>query len=249
MKFARALLLAALPLTLGLAACDKKDAAGSGEVASSEPVAKVAPPAGKSWTETFSVTPEGGYLMGNPEAPIKLVEFGALSCSHCAEFSEKGFPKLREDYIASGRVSYELRLFLLNALDMPAVLLATCGTPEAVIPLSEQFWGWQRNMFTNLQTNEAALQQVSSLPPEKRFSGIAQVSGMGEFFASRGIAAAQGSSCLADTAKATKLANVNEQWGKEYDITGTPTFFLNGNKTGVATWEELEPMLKKAGAR
>jgi protein-disulfide isomerase len=72
---------------------------------------------------------------------------------------------------------------------------------------------------------------------------------MSEFFASRGIAAAQGSSCLADSAKATKLATTNEQWSKEFDITGTPTFFLNGSKTGVASWQELEPLLQKAGAR
>ncbi|MEL0250543.1 MAG: thioredoxin domain-containing protein [Novosphingobium sp.] len=249
MKFARALLLASLPLALGLSACGKKDAAAGGEIASSEPVAKVPAPAGQSWTETFSVTPEGGYLMGNPNAPIKLVEFGALSCSHCAEFSEKGFPKLRDEYIASGRVSYELRLFLLNALDMPAVLLATCGAPEAVIPLSEQFWAWQPNMFTNLQKDEAAFQQIQNLPVDKRFAAIAQQGGMSEFFASRGIAAAQGQSCLADSAKATKLAATNEQWSKEFDITGTPTFFLNGSKTGVASWQELEPMLQKAGAR
>lgn len=249
MKLARALLLATLPLTLGLAACDKKNAAAGGEVASAEPIAKVPAPAGQSWTETFSVTPEGGYLMGNPNAPIKLIEFGALSCSHCAEFSEKGFPKLRDEYIASGRVSYELRLFLLNALDMPAVLLATCGAPEAVIPLSEQFWAWQPNMFTNLQKDEAAFQQIQNLPADTRFAGIAQLGGMSEFFASRGIAAAQGSSCLADSAKATKLATTNEQWSKEFDITGTPTFFLNGSKTGVASWQELEPLLQKAGAR
>lgn len=249
MKFARALLIAALPLTLGLAACDKKTDATTGEVSSSEPIAKIAAPAGKAWTETFSMTPEGGYVMGNPEAPIKIIEYGALSCSHCAEFSEKGFPKLRDDYVASGRVSYELRLFLLNALDMPAVLLATCGAPEATIPLSEQFWGWQRTMFANLQKDEAAFQQVSNLPVEQRFAGIAQLSGMSEFFASRGIAAAQGASCLADTARATKLATTNDQWSKEYDITGTPTFFLNGSKTGVGTWAELEPLLQKAGAR
>jgi protein-disulfide isomerase len=249
MKFARALLLATLPLTLGLAACgDKTDAAGS-EAASAEPIAKIAAPAGKSWTETFAATPEGGYVMGNPDAPIKLIEYGALSCSHCAEFSEKGFPKLRDDYIASGRVSYELRLFLLNALDMPAVLLASCGSPEATIPLSEQFWGWQKNMFANLQKDEAAFQRVSTLPVDQRFAGIAQLSGMSEFFASRGIAAAQGSACLADTAKATKLAATTEQWSKEYDITGTPTFFLNGSKTTVGTWAELEPLLQKAGAR
>lgn len=249
MKFARALLLAALPLTLGLAACDKKGDAASGDVASSEPIAKIAAPAGKSWTETFAPTPEGGYLMGNPNAPIKLIEFGALSCSHCAAFSKEGFPKLRDEYIASGRVSYELRLFLLNALDMPAALLATCGSPEAVIPLSEQFWEWQPNMFANLQKDDAAFQQVSNLPVEQRFAGIAQLGGMSEFFASRGIAAAQGSACLADTAKATKLATTNDQWSKEYDITGTPTFFLNGSKTGVAEWAQLEPLLQKAGAR
>lgn len=248
-KFARAVLLAALPLTLGLTACDKKGDAATGEVASSEPIAKIAAPAGQNWAETFSATPGGGYLMGNPDAPIKLIEYGALSCSHCAEFSEKGFPKLRDEYIASGRVSYELRLFLLNALDMPAVLLATCGAPEAVIPLSEQFWGWQPNMFTNLQKDEAAFQQVSALPVDKRFAGLAQLGGMSEFFASRGIAAAQGASCLADTAKATSLAARNEQWSKEFDITGTPTFFLNGSKTGVADWASLEPMIQKAGAR
>ncbi|MDT0507290.1 thioredoxin domain-containing protein [Novosphingobium sp. MMS21-SN21R] len=249
MKFARALLLAALPLTLGLAACDKKGDAATGEVSSSEPIAKISAPAGKNWTETFAVTPEGGYLLGNPNAPIKLIEFGALSCSHCAAFSKEGFPKLRDDYVASGRVSYELRLFLLNALDMPAALLATCGSPEAVIPLSEQFWEFQPTMFANLQKDDAAFQQVSNLPVDKRFAGIAQLGGMSEFFASRGIAAAQGASCLADTAKATKLATTNEQWSKEFDITGTPTFFLNGSKTGVATWAELEPMLQKAGAR
>lgn len=249
MKFARAVLLAALPLTLGLAACDKKTDAASGETASAEPLAKIAAPAGKSWAETFAATPEGGYVMGNPDAPIKLIEYGALSCSHCADFAEKSFAKMRDDYIASGRVSYELRLFLLNGLDMPAVLLATCGSPEATIPLSEQFWGWQKNMFANLQKDEAAFQQVSALPVDKRFAGIAELSGMSEFFASRGIAAAQGSACLADTAKATKLAAQTEQWSKEYEITGTPTFFLNGSKTGVGSWEELEPLLQKAGAR
>lgn len=249
MTFARAMLLAALPLTLGLAACDKKSDPASGDVASSEPIAKIAAPAGKAWAETYATTSEGGYVMGNPDAPIKLIEYGALSCSHCADFSEKAFPKLRDDYIASGRVSYELRLFLLNALDMPAVMLATCGSPDATIPLSEQFWGWQKTMFANLQKDEAAFQQVGNLPVEQRFAGIAQLSGMSEFFASRGIAAAQGSACLADTAKATKLAASTEQWSKEYQITGTPTFFLNGSKVTAGSWAELEPLLQKAGAR
>lgn len=243
--------LITLPLALGLAACGKKEASTpAGEVAEGAPVAAVAPPSGKTWSDVIAATPDGGYLMGNPNAPIKLLEFGALSCSHCAAFSKEGFPKLRDEYVNSGKVSYELRLFMLNALDIPAALLATCGSPEAVIPLSEQFWDWQPTMFANLQkAGDAAYQDAAGSPPAQRFSKIATMSGMTEFFNARGIAADKASACVADTAKATALANATEKATQDFDVSGTPTFILNGTKTGVATWAELEPMIKKAGAR
>ncbi|QCI94655.1 thioredoxin domain-containing protein [Novosphingobium sp. EMRT-2] len=249
MKPTRArLLLLALPLVLGLSACGKKDEVGVGAEAAA-PIAKIAPPAGKAWTDMISATPDGGYLMGNPQAPLKLIEFGALSCSHCAAFSKEGFPKLKDDYVASGRVSYELRLFMLNALDVPAALLATCGSPEAVIPLSEQFWDWQPNMFTNLQKDEARFKSLAEQPPAQRFAGIAQLGGMTDFFAARGIAADQASKCLSDTTKATELANRTDKATKDFNVTGTPTFVLNGKNLEVASWQELEPLLQKAGAR
>src|SRR5687767_11573915 len=119
----RAAVVSLAALALGLSACGKSADETGAPGTSSTPVAKVAPPAGQAWTEKVTVTPEGGYLLGNPAAPIKLVEYGALSCSHCAEFSEAAFTELRDDYIASGRVSYELRLFMLNALDLPAAML------------------------------------------------------------------------------------------------------------------------------
>lgn len=247
-KTARLLLIAA-PLALAVAACGKKDE-GTAPATSAEPVAKIAAPAGKSWSETVMVTPEGGYLLGNPDAPIKLVEFGALSCSHCAEFSEKSFAPLRDNYVASGRVSYELRFFMLNALDVPSVLLATCGTPEATIPLSEQFWAFQRTMFENLQkAGDQQFQAVSALPPAQRFAAIAKLGGMDQFFAQRGIAADQAATCLADTAKAERLVKQTEEATKQYDVTGTPTFLLNGKKVEGNTWEAVETALQNAGAR
>jgi protein-disulfide isomerase len=250
MAFARTarLLLLVAPLALGLAACDNK-ADGTGGAAPSGPIAKVPAPAGTSWAEKVTVTPEGGYLMGNPDAPIKLVEFGALSCSHCAEFSEKSFVKLRDDYVASGRVSFELRFFMLNALDVPAVLLATCGAPEATIPLSELFWGYQRTMFENLNANAALMQAADQQKPPQRFATIAQAGGMDQFFAQRGIAADQAKTCLADVAKAEKLVAQTESASKEFEITGTPTFLLNGSKVEGNTWEAIEPLLQNAGAR
>jgi protein-disulfide isomerase len=241
-------LFAALPLALGLAACGSKNASApaTGEAA---PIAKIAPPAGKAWSDVIAKTPEGGYLMGNPDAPIKLIEFGALSCSHCAEFAEKSFTKLRDDYIASGRVSYEVRLFMLNLLDVPASMLATCGPPETVIPLSEQFWAWQPNMFKNLEANKAAMDQITKLPDATRFAAIAQAGGMTDFFASRGIAKDQAAACLADTAKATMFATQTTAATDKYNVQGTPTFFLNGSKAAAGNWEELNAELQRMGAR
>lgn len=238
----------ALPLALGLAACGQK--AGEEAPTSGEPVEKVAPPAGKAWADMVEKTPEGGYRMGNPQAPIKLVEYGALSCSHCAEFAHESFETLRDDYVASGRVSYELRYFMLNPYDVPASLLATCGATEAVIPLSEQFWAWMPKMFENVQAaGEARLNAISNMPREQQIPAVAEAAGMIDFFSSRGIARDQAMACLADTAKAKALADHTQKATELYNVTGTPTFVINGSSVGSMRWEELEPKLKAAGAR
>jgi len=241
-----ALLLAATPLALGLAGCGKKTDATVADTA----LAKVAAPAGKQWSDVISATPDG-TLMGNPDAPLKLIEYGALSCSHCAAFAAEGFPHLRDDYVNSGRVSYELRFFMLNALDIPAVLLATCGNaPDTVIPMAEQYWAWQPTMFANLKAaGQDAMQKVQALPASQRPAVIARMTGMNEFFAQRGIATSQGASCLADANKASALAAATDKATQDFNVTGTPAFILNGHNLDVASWDQLEPILQKAGAR
>ncbi len=242
--------LAIAPLALGLAACKQEATAPAGEAPKGEAIAAIAPPAGKAWTDVVEVTADGGYRVGNPNAPIKLMEFGALSCSHCAEFSEAASAELLGQFVASGRVSYELRFFMLNALDVPATLLATCGSPEAVIPLADQFWAFQKTMFQNLQAGgEAQLQAAGSLPPEQRFAAIAKLGGMDTFFAARGIPQAQAATCLADVNKATAFVNATQKAGTEMGITGTPTFFLNGAKLDFNTWDKVKGALQGAGAR
>lgn len=242
-----ALALVAAPLALGLAACGQSEDKGG---VTTEPIAAIAPPAGKSWAEMVTRTPEGGYLMGNPDAPIKLVEFGALSCSHCAEFAEQGSAELRDQFVASGRVSYELRLFMLNALDMPAALLVTCGSPETVPALADQFWAWQPTMFQNLQgASDAQMKAIEAQRPPASFASLAQVSGMDDFITARGIAADQAATCLADTAKATALAKQTQEAAAKYEITGTPTFMIDGTKVDGGTWPEIKTHLQNRGAR
>lgn len=237
------------PLALGLAACSKSET-DSASALSGAPIAKVAPPAGKTWAEVTAVTPEGGYRIGNPDAPIKMMEFGALSCSHCAEYSEKSSAEMRDSFVNSGRVSYELRLVMNNALDVPAALLATCGSPEAVVPLAEQFWAWQTKMFENLKAaGDDKMKAVGALPREQQFAALAQLGGLDQFFAARGIAADQGKACLSDTARAEKLVKQTDDILKNYQVEGTPTFYINGKKVDMNTWEMIKAELERLGSR
>src|SRR3954470_19942795 len=76
MKFR--ILCAVLPI-LFVAACGKGDAGGnsSGSAPAGAPVAAAQTPAGQNWVDVVSKTPEGGYVMGNPNAPVKLIEYGS----------------------------------------------------------------------------------------------------------------------------------------------------------------------------
>ena len=124
------LALVAAPLALGLAACGKDKGADAG--LSGEPIAKIAPPAGKAWTDVVSKTPEGGYRMGNPDAPIKLVEYGSLSCPHCAHFAQEAFASLASDFVDSGRVSFEFRSFAIHPQDGAIASTAALGLRQVL---------------------------------------------------------------------------------------------------------------------
>lgn len=248
MKLALPLLVVAS--SLALAACGseaEKPAAATAEAA--EPIAPIPAPAGASWAETVAVTPEGGYRMGNPAAPIKLVEFASLTCSHCAEFAAKGFPPLREDYIASGRVSLEMRNFVRDPIDVTAAMLTRCGTPESYFPLSEQVFANQATIFGAAQRAGPQLEAAAALPENQRFVAIARALGLVDFFAARGISADQAAGCLARSQSATELAQAAGKQAEQFELTGTPTFLVNGAKVPAASWAELEPILQRMGAR
>ncbi len=242
-----ALILLAAPLLLGLAACGQKDDSAAGAVAGA-PIAKIAPPAGKAWADVVTQTTDGGYVMGNPQAPLKLIEFASLTCSHCAEFAEKGLPKLRDDYIASGRVSLEFRNFIRDPFDATMAMLTRCGSPESYFALTEQVYANQREILTGLEPVGKALQNAN-VPQAQIFSVIGTRGGLVDFFAARGIAKDQAAMCLAKVDVATKLADGVKRAEETYNITGTPGFVLNGKNVEVAAWESLEPILQKAGAR
>lgn len=248
MKLSRPTLAAfAAPLTLALAACGGGDAV-EGEAPSGDAIAAIPAPEGSNWGETAITTELGGVQVGNPDAPIKLVEYASHTCSHCATFAEEADTKLHE-YVATGVVSYELRNQIHDALDLTIAVLARCGEPSAFQPLAGQAWANLSQIVTTAQENGEALQAAINAQDDTRFQQIAQVSGLLDFFAARGISRDQANICLADTAAAEKIAENSTTQSDELGVTGTPTFFLNGSKLNGTAWSIIEPALQDAGAR
>jgi len=249
-QFVRRFALAALaaPLLLGLAACN--ESASTGAALSGEPIENIAPPEGKSWTEVVEKTPEGGYRMGNPDAPIKMIEFASLTCPHCATFAAASGEELKQKFVASGRVSLEFRNFVMNPLDLTMAMLTQCGQPGAFFALTEQTLANQNAIVdTWSKAGEAQVAQAASQPPEKRYQAIAKVAGLDTFFAARGIAAEQANTCLADHKGAEALVETTSKQSDEYEITGTPAFVINGVKADSNAWPEIKAQLETMGAR
>ena len=229
--------------------------AGCGE-ATSDPakeqavVAKVAAPAGKSWSETVSATAEGGYVMGNPDAPIKVVEFASLTCGACANFSKQSSEELKRDFVNSGRVSLEIRNFIRDPLDATTAAIIRCAPAERYFPLSENVFASQADLFAGAQANPGGGEAAMALAPAARFPALAKAWKLDEFFQSRGMTADQVNSCLGNLDNITKLEATTNAAIEQYKIAGTPTFLINGQVAeGVDAWGPLRDRLRTMGAR
>jgi protein-disulfide isomerase len=235
----------AAALALILAGCG--DGGGNAQgPASNTPLKQIAAPSG-DWTQTVVKTPEGGYRMGNPDAPVKLVEYGSLSCPHCAEFEEQGGPVLRDTYVKSGQVSWEFRTYLLFPTDPGVSILLNCQSESAFFPLVEQLYKEQSNWMSKIQgLPPEQLQALGTMPPREAAATVVRAGGLDEFFRQRGMPSAQIQSCLADPAGLENVAGIKRK-GDEAGVNGTPTFFINGELySGSATWTGLEPALRGA---
>lgn len=245
MKSAYVLLAAAA--ILGSAACDAKG--DNSSATSSTPIEAVAPPKGGDWTKMVSRTPEGGYIMGNPNADVKLVEYGSMTCPHCAAFEEEGVEKLVNDYVKTGRVSFEFRNFVRDPFDLTASLIARCGGEDRFFPLTHALYADQRNWTGKIQTvPREQLEALSNLPPEQQFIEIAKLSGLQTWAAQRGVPSAKSSACLSNSQEINQLVQMNSDATTQFpQFQGTPSFTINGKLLDqTATWEKLEPQLRDA---
>lgn len=242
-------LILALSAAALLAACGSKSGA-PGNQTQAAPVATATAPAGKSWTETVVTTPDGGVRMGNPDAPIKLVEYGSRTCPVCGEFGRSATEPLMANYVATGKVSWEFREFLVHGQpDIPASLLGKCVPTEAFFPILEQMYVNQGPVEEKLGAPEtqALFQRMQSAQPVQVANAWADYLGYIDFFKQRGLPEAKARACLADTKMLDRITEVMNK-GTQNGVNGTPSFFINGEKNDSITWGQLEAALKAAGA-
>lgn len=231
---------------LALAACS---GGGDGNVQQAAPVAAAPAPAGGNWTETVARTEEG-FVVGNPAAPIKLVEYGARLCPGCKQFANTGFKPLMDGYVATGKVSFEFRDFLIHGPpELGLALLGQCGDTSAFFPILEQTYQNQDAMNQAMAAVSPAQQQaLQSGSPTAIITGWTQAIGGIDFMKQRGLPEDKARQCLGDQQRIDAITAITQKRGADGTVSGTPTLILNGTKLDTISWTDVEKALKAAGA-
>jgi protein-disulfide isomerase len=165
--------------------------------------------------------------VGDPSG-VSVVEYGSLTCPHCATFSREIFPELKKNYIDTGKVRFIFREFSRNSLDVAAFLLARCvGDDKAFAAVELLFSQQDKWAFVD--------KPLEPLIAAMRPAGLTHDQAM---------------ACLKDQAKADAMLAVEKRATDEIKMTGTPTFVIDGKVYGgELTIDQLkailDPIIKK----
>jgi protein-disulfide isomerase len=202
----------------------------------------------RDWAAVVTPTPAGTFVIGNPAAKVKLVEYVSYTCPHCARFSADSAPVLRDRMVRSGTTSTEIRHQIHDALDLSAAVVARCGGARTFVPLSTAIWAQQETWLPRgaayQQSNAARLERY---PLNAQLKALADGAGLTAIGRTGGLTDAHLAACFATATVADKAVAISAAAPTE--VTGTPTFYINGKLVSPRTWAELEPLLRAAGAR
>lgn len=169
--------------------------------------------------------PLGDMSMGDPNAPVTIIDYASLTCAHCASFEVNTMPLLKENYIETGKVYYILRDFPFDPIATAAFMLAHCAGPE-------RYFGFVGVLFR--QQSRWAFTQT----PMDDLKALARQGGFSdESF----------DACMKDQKIFDHVKEVALRGAKTFNVRSTPTFFINGEKVeGALPWSEFEPLIQKA---
>ena len=247
------ILLTGAAALLALSGCNKNNGGNGAESSSGASdtvvITQPNPPPGGTWADVVNATADG-FMMGNPKAKVKLIEIGSLSCPHCKLFEDEGMPTLVDKYVKTGQVSWEFRPYVIHGpIDMAADIIARCNGIKTFFPLTQAMYKDQTVWLGKVETTpQDKLQQIQNLPTNRIFIEMANLMGLQDWAAARGVPQAKSNQCLADQKmidhEVQVTANVNNQYP---EFQGTPSFIINGKMLAdTASWDKLKPQLEDA---
>jgi len=171
------------------------------------------------------------HPVGDPNAPVTMVEYSSLGCPHCADFHAKTLPQIKKSYIDTGKVKLIIRDFPLNGPAYAAAMMARCTKPER----REQFI---EVLFANQDS------WVTAQDPKSALARIGKLGGMSQEEFDR---------CTSDQALFEGIQKLQLEAQQKYDVNATPTFIImksqssDGEKIeGAQPYEFFEKAFAKA---
>ena len=201
----------------------------------------------RDWSASVTRTGAGAYVLGNPAARVKLVEYASYTCSHCAAFSGESAGVLKGQMIRSGSTSLELRHLIRDQVDLAAAVVARCTGPARFFRTSEAIFAAQPQWLPRaIDYQEANNARLATYPPLAQLRALADGTGLTQFGRAAGLSDAAMAACFADQGEVNRIVAMTAD---AKDVDATPTFFINGRISAAHDWATLAPALRAAGAR
>ena len=170
-----------------------------------------------------------GFEIGSPDAPITIIKYRSLTCSHCADFKNNVFPELNEKYIQTGKVKFEFRPFVLNAVDLNAFKLLNSIEEKDFLSLDKMLFRDQNKWLVTKDSNKILENSTNALKKYALLYGLSE-----EKF----------NDILNDKELEEWILSMRVDGTKKFNIQATPSFVINGEvHSGNMPFSKFEKLL------
>jgi protein-disulfide isomerase len=189
--------------------------------APSPPAQAASAPTNATAQQALLAPRQSDRVLGNPNAPITIIEYASLSCPHCAHFEQAVLPQIEKQWIDTGKAKLILRDFPLDEPALKAAMIARCAPPDRFYPFINALFADQP-------------QWVLAPDYQKALVRMAELGGINP---------RKANACLSDKALEDDIVKERLVAAKDLGVDATPTFFVNGKKFAgeptVAAFDQL----------